>query len=92
MSETEHTKHLPEHEATYASFIRGSIALCLYCAFILVALCAFGFGGSFSNLLGFLTLVVGLIAVLIDLRSGSNWYLSGGLLVVFGLLTGINVS
>ena len=93
MSETtEHTKHLPEHEETYANFIKGSIALCLYCAFILVALCSFAFGATLNNLLGWAILIIGLFAVLIDLRAGARWYLSGGLLVAFGLLTAINVS
>jgi len=93
MSETtDHTKHLPAHEETYGSFIKGSIALCLYCAFILVALCSFAFGATLNNVLGWAILIIGLIAVLIDLRAGGRWFLSGGLLVAFGLLTGINVS
>jgi hypothetical protein len=93
MSETtDHTKHLPEHEEMYSNFIKGSIALCLMCAFILVALSSFGFGKSMPNLLGTVTIVAGLIAVLIDLRAGGKWFLSGGLLIVLGLLTGISVS
>ena len=93
MSETtDHTKHLPAHEETYAAFIKGSVALCLYCAFILVALCSFAFGATLNNVLGWAILIIGLIAVLIDLRAGSRWFLSGGLLVAFGLLTGINVA
>ena len=93
MSETtEHTKHLPEHESTYENFIKGSVALSIYCAFILVALCSFAFGATLNNVLGWAILIIGLIAVLIDLRAGARWFLSGGLLVAFGLLTGINVS
>ncbi|NNE24230.1 MAG: hypothetical protein HKN11_16650 [Rhizobiales bacterium] len=93
MSETtDHTKHLPAHEETYGNFIKGSIALSLYCAFILVALCSFAFGATLNNVIGWVILIVGLIAVLIDLRAGGRWILSGGLLVAFGLLTGINVS
>ena len=43
--------------------------------------------------LGWAVLIFGLIAILIDLRSGSkSWRLSLGTLVVFGLLTAINVS
>ena len=93
MSETtEHTKHLPAHEETYEAFIKGSIALCLLCAFILVALCSFAFGATLNNVLGWAILIIGTVAVLIDLRAGSRWILSGVLLVAFGLLTGINVS
>lgn len=93
MSEaTEHTKHLPAHEETYKNFITGSIALCLYCAFILVALCSFAFGKTLPNLLGWTTLILGLLAVVIDVRAGAKWYLSGGLLVALGLLVGITVS
>ena len=93
MSEaTEHTKHLPAHEETYSNFIKGSIALCMYCAYILVALCSFAFGATLPNLLGWAILIIGVIAVLIDLRADSKWFLSGGLLVALGLLTGINVS
>ena len=93
---TDHTKHLPAHEATYGNFIRGAVALCIYCGFVLVALCSFAFGVTLQNFVGFGGLFVGLIAVLIDttseLRWLPRWFLSGGLLIAFGLLTGINVS
>ena len=74
MSETtDHTKHLPAHEEMYSTFINGSIALCVYCAFILVALCSFGFGATrCPTCWASITLVLGLIAVLIDLRAGGK--------------------
>ena len=41
---------------------------------------------------GFAGLIIGVIAVLIDARSGSQrWLLSVGVLVLFGLITAMNV-
>lgn len=86
------TNELAEHQASYRAFLKGVIVVILASAFTLVALCAFAFGKSFSLLLGWAVLIFGLIAILIDLRSGSkSWRLSLGTLVVFGLLTAINV-
>jgi hypothetical protein len=80
------------HQATYRGFLRGSVALTLLCFFALVALVSFRFGQSLSTLIGFAGLAAGLIAVLIDLRTGSQrWLLSIGALVLFGLLVAINV-
>ena len=86
------THGFDEHKRTYEGFIKGAIALTLICAFILVALSAFAFVGTGNVLLGFATLIVGLIAVLIDARAGSRWFLSLGLLVIFGLITAVAVS
>jgi hypothetical protein len=43
-------------------------------------------------LLGFGGLILGILAVLIDARAGGRWLLSGGLLVIFGLVTAVAVS
>lgn len=84
---------LEAHQQTYAGFIRGSVALVLMSIFVMVALVSFAFGAKFSVLIGFLGMVVGAIAVLIDTRAGSkNWLLSIAVLVVFALITAINVS
>ena len=73
-----HSHGLEEHQRTYEGFIKGSVALTLLCLFLLVALVAFRF--------------IGTIAVLIDFRAGSKWYLSGGLLVLYGLFIAILVA
>ncbi|MBL8790396.1 MAG: hypothetical protein JNM45_07845 [Rhizobiales bacterium] len=80
-----------DHKETYAGFLTGSIALGIICAYTLVALVAFGFMDNFNVLVGFAGLIVGLIATLIDARAGGKWYLSGGLLVLFGLFVAINL-
>jgi hypothetical protein len=87
------TNDIQDHFESYRAFLRGVIVVILASAYTLVALCAFSFGQSFSLLLGWLTLLGGLIAILIDLRSGSRtWLLSLIVLLIFGLFTAINVS
>lgn len=81
------------HQQTYKGFIRGSIALVLACAYVLVALVSVGFAHSFPVLIAFLGLIFGTIALLIDLKTGSKkWLLSGGLLLVFALVTAANIT
>lgn len=80
-----------DHKETYEGFLTGSVALSIICGFILVALVAFRFMDFLNVLTGFGGLILGLIATLIDVRSGGKWYLSGGLLVLFGLFVAINV-
>ena len=87
-----HSSDMEAHRDTYKGFIKGAIVLSLVSGFVLVALVAFRFGQSLNVLTGFLGLVLGLIAVAIDFRVGSRWFLSLGLLVLFGLITAINVS
>jgi len=89
----DHHLDIAAHRGTYGNFVRGSVALVLICAFVLVALCAFAFGHTLNVLTGFVGLIIGIIAVLIDARSGSQrWLLSIGVLVVFGLITAVSVS
>lgn len=83
---------LEAHQATYRGFIRGSVALSLVCAYTLVALAAFGFAPSFNLLIGFGGLIIGMLAVLIDLKADGKWYLSGAWLAIFGLVTAIAIS
>lgn len=87
-----HSHGFDEHRSTYKGFITGSVALTLACLFILVALVAFRFVNSGNLLLGFGGLILGLIAVLIDARSGGKWYLSGGLLAIYGLITAVAIA
>lgn len=87
-----HSHGFDEHQSTYSAFVKGSVALTLLCLYVLVALAAFAFVSSGNVLLGFAGLILGMIAILIDARAGNKWYLSGGLLVIFGLVTAVMVS
>lgn len=87
-----HMQDYDAHKSTYEGFLKGSMVLTLICFYLLVALVAFRFASSWNVLLGFAVLVLGIIATLIDARAGKNWYLSGGLLVIFGLITAVAVS
>jgi hypothetical protein len=81
------------HIATWEGFVKGAIALCLMCAFIVVALCEFGFGTSFTFLIGFGGMIAGLVAIIIDARANpSKWYLSIGLLIAYGLLVAATIT
>jgi hypothetical protein len=80
-----------DHKDTYESFLKGSVALAIICGFTLVSLVAFRFMDSLNVFTGFAGLIVGLLATLIDVRAGGRWFLSGGLLVLFGLIVAINL-
>lgn len=87
------SNEMEAHRSTYEAFIKGAIALSLICGFVLVALVDFRFISNPLNVfMGFGGLVLGVIAVLIDARTGGRWLLSLGLLVVFGLISAANVS
>ena len=80
------------HRETYGGFIKGSVVLTLVSLMICISLVMFRFGHSWSVFLGFAGLLIGIIAVLIDLRAGSGkWTLSAGWAVLFGLMTAMNV-
>jgi Bacterial aa3 type cytochrome c oxidase subunit IV len=80
------------HRATYEGFIKGSVILTLLSFYVLVALVAFRFAASGNVLLGFAGLIFGVIAILIDARASGKWYLSGGLLAIFALVTAVAVA
>jgi hypothetical protein len=80
------------HGATYEFFVRIMVAGIIHVFFVMVALVSFAFGHSASVFLGFAGLIIGTIAVLIDFRSQSRYFLSLGLLALFALITAINVS
>jgi hypothetical protein len=80
-----------DHKETYEGFLKGSVALALICGFTLVALVAFRFMDYLNVLTGFAGLILGILATLIDVRAGGKWFLSGGLLVLFGLFVAINL-
>ena len=87
-----HAHGFDEHRSTYNAFVKGSIILAIHCFYILVALVAFRFVPSWNVFLGFSGLVVGTLLLLIDARMGNKYYLSGGFLAVFALITAIAVS
>ena len=80
------------HAETWHGFIRGSIATVLACIFVLVGLVSIGFGSVLPLFLGFFGMIVGFVAIIIDLRTGSRaWGASLGVLAVFTLITLINI-
>ena len=87
-----HSQDMEAHRNTYDGFIKGSVALSIICGFVLVALCSFAFAHTLNVFTGFAGLIVGIIVVLIDARTGGKWLLSVGALVLFGLITAVNVS
>lgn len=94
MTETApHSEHFSEHRSTYEGFLKGSIAGTFVCLYILIALCSVGFADVLPRFMAFAGIIVGSIATLIDMKSGSKvWPLSLGFLAVYGLLTAMNVS
>jgi hypothetical protein len=78
--------------ATYAGFIKGAVVLAIMSFYVLVALCAFAFIDHGNVLIGFGGLIIGAIALIVDLRAGNNWYISMAWLVIFGLFTAVMVS
>jgi uncharacterized membrane protein len=90
-----HTSSAMDYEqahATYAGFLKGSVVLTIFCLYVLVALCAFAFIDKGNVLIGFAGLIIGAIALIIDLRASNNWYISVAWLVIFGLFTAVMVS
>lgn len=88
-----HMSDLEAHRQTYQGFVRGAIAIAIHCFYVLVALCSFAFATTWPVFLGFAGILVGILLPVIDLKSGSkSFLLSLGGLVVFGLITAINVS
>jgi hypothetical protein len=87
-----HAGDMESHRSTYEGFVKGGIALSIIVFFVLVALVSFRFGHVLSNFLGFAGIAAGIIVVAIDARAGNRWYLSLVVLVLYGLLTAINIS
>ena len=88
-----HSGGIDDHRATYEGFLKGSVVLTIICIFVLVALVSFSFGHSWSVFIGFAGLIAGVLGVLIDVKTGGKrWTVSLVLLVLFGLITAINVA
>ncbi|MCA3562042.1 MAG: aa3-type cytochrome c oxidase subunit IV [Aestuariivirga sp.] len=80
-----------EAHRTYAGFVKGAVVLTIMSCYVLVALCAFAFIDKGNVLTGFAGLIIGTIALIVDLRVGNNWYLAVGWLVLFGLITAVMI-
>jgi uncharacterized metal-binding protein len=94
----EHSSQAPyggfaDHRATYEGFVKGAIVIVLLVAFTMVALVSFRFAHFLNVFIGFAGLIVGIVAVLAEARAGSKrWLFSLAVLVIFGLITAINIS
>ena len=86
---------MTDHAATYQGFVKFSVALAISCFIILTALSVFAFApsGITYNALGYGGLVLGLLAVIIDIRMDSGkWLLSAAVSAVFALLAAMAVA
>jgi hypothetical protein len=81
------------HRGTYEGFVKGGIAAVILTFYVLVALVSFRFGHSWSVFLGFAGLILGIISVVVDVKTGSKrWGLALVVLLLFGLVTAINIA
>ena len=67
-----HSDDMDAHRSTYNAFITGSVALSIVCGYVLVALVSFRFAQSFNVFMGFGGLILGIVAVLLDVRRGQQ--------------------
>lgn len=82
-----------DHAETYKGFVKYSVVLSIACFIILTSLCLFAFGPVGSIFYGFAGLIIGAIALIIDVRVGSgNWLLSGAVAGLFALFAAMLVS
>lgn len=86
-----HTGGMQEHERTYEAFLKGAVALTLISVIVLIALVSFAFAHTLPTFMGFAGLLVGALIVAIDARTGGRWYLSIGYVILYALITAINV-
>ena len=89
-----HTSNAMDYEAansTYAGFIKGAVALTIFCLYVLVALSAFAFIEKGNVLIGFAGIIISILTLIVDLKAGAGWKLSVGWLVIFGLITAVMV-
>ena len=92
MTEADRHHDFEPHAETWHGFIRGSIATILATVYVLVGLVCIGFGSVWPLFIGFVGMILGHIAIAIDLRTGSRSFgLSLGLLAVFALITIFNI-
>jgi Bacterial aa3 type cytochrome c oxidase subunit IV len=80
------------HEAAYDGFLKFSIAGSIICIYVLVALVTFRFMNNPANVVvGFLGILVGIIASIIAVRLGGKWLVAIVPLVLFALFVAGNV-
>ena len=92
MTEADRHHDYQPHAETWHGFIRGSVATIIATVYILVGLVCIGFGSTWPLFIGFVGMILGHIAIAIDLRTGSRSFgLSLGLLAVFALITIFNI-
>ncbi len=82
---------MESHNEVYEGFLKGSVGLSIICGFVLVALVAARFMDWLNVFTCFAGIIAGIIAVLIDAKANKSWYLSGGLLVLYGIFVAINL-
>ncbi len=93
MAEHPTPREFEEHWQIYRGFIRGSIAIVLACIYVMVGLLSVAFGSTLPVFLAFAGIIIGSLAIAIDLRSGAQrWPLSLGVLAAFALITALNLS
>jgi Bacterial aa3 type cytochrome c oxidase subunit IV len=97
MADQSHNPHhaangMDAHKAAYKGFLDFSVAGSIICLYIVVALVTFRFMANPQNVLvGFLGLIIGILASLIALRMGGKWLVAVVPLVLFGLFVAANV-
>jgi hypothetical protein len=83
---------MSEHTRTYEGFLTGAVALTLLCLIVMVALVNFRFAHTLNVFSGFAGIILGIILLIVDVRASGKWYLSGAFLVIYGLITAVNIS
>lgn len=93
MAEHPSQRDFQDHVETYRSFIRGTVAVIFACVYVMVGLVSVSFGSTLPVFLAFAGIILGFIAIAIDLRTGAQrWPLALGGLAVFALITALNLS
>ena len=82
----------PEKKRAYTLFLAVMQAAVIHIAFALTALASFAFGHMASVAMGFSTLVIGTLVVLIDLARRSSFIFSIVVLAIAILITAANVA
>ncbi len=86
------TTVLHEKQESYALFLAVVRGALIHIAFVLIALVTFAFAHGFPVALGFLTLIIGTVVVLVDLMRRSHYILSLTVLAIVILVTAVNVA
>ena len=82
----------PDKKRAYTLFLALLQAAVIHIAFALTALASFAFGHMASVVMGFITLAIGTLVVLIDLARRSSFIFSIVVLAIAILITAANVA